>query len=106
VRARCGSVSRSATTCARVALTASIGLSQQIEVTNMSLKADTRHYVRSKGAQHEYEIEIRVDAQTYLIRRAGDLLKEGGAGASVLLDASAMYELACADIEDVVGMTE
>ena len=75
-------------------------------MTNMGLKAEIRHYVRSKDAQHEYEIELRVDAQTYLIRRAGDLLKEGGAGASILLNASQLYELACADIEDLVGMTE
>ncbi len=75
-------------------------------MTNMSLNADIRHYVRSKGAQHKYEIELRVDAQTYLIRRAGDLLKEGGAGTNTLLNASRLYELACADVEDLVGMTE
>ena len=74
----------------------------------MTPRPDIRRYFRDTdtGDRMIYDIEIRVDEQRYLIRRAGDLLKDGSPGASVNLGANALFALACADIEDLVGMDE
>ena len=69
-------------------------------------RRDIRRYFRSTGRQMAYDIEIRVGEQRYLIHRAGDLLKDCMPGANVMLNSETLFELACADIEDLVGMNE
>ena len=72
----------------------------------MKPKPDIRYYIQKRGASHKYEIEIQTEAQTYLIRSGGILKKNGGPGSCTALDADVLYALACADIEDLVGMGE
>ena len=63
-------------------------------------------YVRRIGRQLTYEIEVRPERQQYLIRRDGEILKDGGVGAGPRLQAETLYMIACDDIENLIGMSE
>ena len=91
-------------TLAAPALSAPLSVDPKVRVG--TLPNGIRYYVRKRGAGHRYEIEIQPDAQTYWIRCEASLKKSGGPGADKALHADMLYTLACADIEELVGMDE
>ena len=63
-------------------------------------------YTRATGAKFQYEVEANKMEQQYRIRRGGTLLRVGAAACSTWLTSDMLLSLACADIEELVGMNE
>lgn len=77
-------------------------------VAQPEVKMSTRFllYTRMTGSKFQYEIEANEMEQQYRIRRDGTLLRVGAAACSEWLTSDMLLSLACADIEELVGMNE